>query len=131
MPKTTTRLNHSIVTARLVARYEGQYVVAQRRSGSQNGLWEFPGGKLDTQDFNRASRLKVPVLAVTACREFGEEIGCEVSPNIVGNFVTYDRAVHPDGVEQNAHVALVDVLEEPPLDTYDRSEVQCVKLIPL
>lgn len=131
MPKKTPKLNESIVTARLVARFEDRYLVAQRRGGSQDGLWEFPGGKVDLDDFRRASYLNVPAFAVAACREFREEIGHEVSPAIVGRFVTYNRIVHPDGVEQNAHAALVDLQCEPRVDRYDHSEVSCVELMPL
>ena len=85
MNKQITKPNQSIVTARLVGRYEGKYLIAQRKGGSQNGLWEFPGGKLDSADFRRASSLKVSAYAVAACREFEEEIGYKVSPAIVGH----------------------------------------------
>lgn len=129
--KTTPKPNTSIVTARLVARHDNEFVIAQRKGGSQNGLWEFPGGQLDPEDFRSAASQKLSVFAVAACREFGEEIGCKVAPSSVGAFVTYSRGIHPDGVEYTAHAALADLSVRRPLDAFCRKEVLQVALASL
>ena len=72
------------VTAALIRDAAGRYLITQRRPGSHlEGLWEFPGGKLDAGE------------TLEAClrRELGEELGATFA---VGPKVETIRWEYPD-----------------------------------
>ena len=61
-----------------VALRGGQVLLAQRGPGSYEGLWEFPGGKVERGEDDR----------VALAREIEEELGVAV---VVGDFVAVGR----------------------------------------
>ena len=72
------------VTAALVRDAAGRYLIAQRRRGSHlEGLWEFPGGKLEAGESHEAGLR----------RELREELGAEFA---VDGLVETVRWEYPD-----------------------------------
>jgi 8-oxo-dGTP diphosphatase len=72
------------VTAGLIQDGEGRYLITQRRRGSHlEGLWEFPGGKLEPQE------------SVEAClrRELAEEVSALFT---IGEKIDTIRWAYPD-----------------------------------
>lgn len=75
------KIPHSTVTAAVIRR-RGQVLIARRQEdGLLGGLWEFPGGTLEEEDFDLQTCLR---------REIMEELGVKIG---VGNaFGTYNHA---------------------------------------
>jgi 8-oxo-dGTP diphosphatase len=72
------------VAAALIRDREGRYLITQRRQGSHlAGLWEFPGGKLETGESPEAALR----------RELTEELGATFS---VGKLAETVRWEYPD-----------------------------------
>jgi 8-oxo-dGTP diphosphatase len=60
------------VVALLLRDDRGRLLLQQRPAGKQHaGLWEFPGGKVETQENPR----------VALCREIAEELGIAINPD--------------------------------------------------
>ena len=55
------------------------YVQLRREDGPLDGLWEFPGGKIEASE--------TPVISAT--REFFEEVGVKISEQDLTHFSTY------------------------------------------
>ncbi|EQC45962.1 NUDIX domain-containing protein [Bacteriovorax sp. DB6_IX] len=58
------------------------YVQLRREDGPLDGLWEFPGGKIEIGEAPEFSAL----------REFEEEVGLKLGPEDLTHFSTYDFA---------------------------------------
>jgi 8-oxo-dGTP diphosphatase len=78
---------------------EGKALVARRRSGDEfDGLWEFPGGKIEAGESPEAA----------AVRECWEELGCRVTPlRILG---THTHDYRSFRVELNAVLCAPDAV---------------------
>lgn len=74
MPAPIPLRRHVTVVGAVIVR-DGAVLCAQRGPGSQAGLWEFPGGKVEAGE--------TPTAALV--REIREELGCDVT---VGDEVT-------------------------------------------
>lgn len=73
-----------IVTAAIVCK-DGQVLVARRAPGQSNaGFWEFPGGKQEPGETERAC----------LAREMREELGVE---GVAGAYIGEGRHAHPKG----------------------------------
>ncbi|WP_115993502.1 8-oxo-dGTP diphosphatase MutT [Cohnella lupini] len=59
------------VAAAIIENEQGQILIARRRNGkSQAGMWEFPGGKIETDETPEACLI----------RELREEMGIKIEP---------------------------------------------------
>lgn len=74
MPGPHLERRHVTVVGAVIVR-DGQVLCAQRGPGAQEGLWEFPGGKVEPGE-SPAAALR---------REIREELGCDIT---VGDEVT-------------------------------------------
>ena len=75
-----------LVAAVALVDADGRVLLAQRPSGkSMAGLWEFPGGKVDTGETPEAALI----------RELAEELGIDVTVNCLAPF-TFASHTYPD-----------------------------------
>jgi 8-oxo-dGTP pyrophosphatase MutT (NUDIX family) len=86
----TPEIIRATPTVRVIVEYNNRFLLLQKGPGKAEGLWEFPGGKINGLLFEGNTDKKLRVVKRTGIRECLEETGIDISESPLTVWDSFD-----------------------------------------